>query len=153
MDTLHLEVGQRDDPSAGIVDAVRIVINGRSLLDLAREVELPFATRDGNPDRAGSYVGLPTEAIFMPSRRLLGEPEDGWDDWEGRISVLGCGCGVVGCWPLQARIMVQDDVVVWDDFRQPHRRRWRHDRLGPFVFEREEYEAALRRAPGRREKI
>lgn len=145
MDTLHLEIGQRDDPAEGIVDAVRIVINGRSLVDLAREVELPFAARDGNPDRAGSYVGLPAEAIFSPSRRLLGVPEDRYDDWGGRISVLGCGCGVVGCWPLQVKITATDDLVTWSNFAQPHRRRWRHDRLGPFVFEREAYEESLRR--------
>lgn len=152
MDTLHFEIGKREDPAEGLVDAVNIFINERDLIDLTKEVELPFASRDGNPDRAGSYVGLPIEAIFMPSRRLLGEPEEGWDDWEGMISVFGCGCGVVGCWPLHVRITVQNDVVVWDDFKQPHRRRWRHDRLGPFVFERKEYEAALRRAPDRREK-
>ncbi len=152
MDTLHFEIGKREDPAEGLVDAVDIFINERDLIDLTKEVELPFASRDGNPDLAGSYVGLPIEAIFMPSRRLLGEPEEGWDDWEGMISVFGCGCGVVGCWPLHVRITVQNDVVVWDDFKQPHRRRWRHDRLGPFVFERKEYEAALRRAPDRREK-
>ena len=152
MDTIRFEVGERENSAEGLVDAVDIFINERDLIDLTKEVELPFASRDGNPDLAGSYVGLPIEAIFMPSRRLLGEPEEGWDDWEGMISVFGCGCGVVGCWPLHVRITVQNDVVVWDDFKQPHRRRWRHDRLGPFVFERKEYEAALRRAPDRREK-
>ncbi|QIN82350.1 hypothetical protein GBA63_06555 [Rubrobacter tropicus] len=149
MDTIRFEVDRTDTPAWGPIDTVDIFVNGRSLLDLVREVELPFATRDGRPDRAGSYVGLPAEAIFMPSRRLLGVPDDRYDDWEGRISVLGCG--VVGCWPLHARITVQDDAVVWDDFEQPHRRRWRHDRLGPFVFEREEYEAALRGAPDLRD--
>ena len=144
MDTLRLEIGQRDDPAEGMVDAVVVFINDRDLKDLARDVELPFATRDGKPDRAGSYVGLPVEAVLFPSRRMLGEPEDCWDDWEGRISVLGCGCGVVGCWPLQVRITVQDDAVVWNDFRQPHRKGWRHDDLGPFVFGRKAYEAALR---------
>ena len=117
MDTLHLEIGQRDDPSEGLVDAVEVFIVDRNLKDLARE---------GTPNRAGSYVGLPVGAVLFPSRRLLGESEDCWDDWEGRISVLGCG--VVGCWPF---------------FRQPHRKRWRHDDLEPFVFERKAYEAAL----------
>ena len=143
MDTLRLETGERVDPAEGLVDAVDIIINDRNLLDLARGAELPFASRDGRPHSAGSYVGLPVEAVFVPSRRLLGKPEDGWDDWGGRISVLGCGCGVVGCWPLQAKITVTEDRVTWSNFVQPHRRRWRHDRLGPFVFEREAYEKVL----------
>jgi hypothetical protein len=150
MDTLRLEIGHRDDPAEGIVDAVEILINGRNLVDLTREVESPFAARDGQPHLAGSYVGLPPGAIFLPSRRLLGAPEDSWDDWDGRISVLGCGCGVVGCWPLQASITVHQDAVIWDDFEQPHRRRWRHDALGPFVFDREQYETTLRENPENR---
>ena len=145
MDTLRLGVGKRDYPAAGIANAVEIFVNDRDLRDLATEAELPFAARDGNPHLAGDYVGLPVEAVFWPSRRLLGEPDEGWDDWEGRISVLGCGCGVVGCWPLQARISVQEDVVVWRDFVQPHCPRWDHSEMGPFTFDREEYEAELRR--------
>ena len=145
MNALRLEIGGRDDPVGGIVDAVEVIVDGRNLVDLAREVELPFAARDRNHQLAGDYVGLPPEAVYAPSRRLLGEPEDSWDDWEGRISLLGCGCGNVGCWPLQARITVGVDAVVWDDFVQPHRRRWKHRTLGPFAFDRGEYEAALRR--------
>ena len=148
MDTLRLRIGKTDDPVAGIADAVEIFINGRNLVDLAKEVELPFAARDGAGHLAGNYIGLPPEDVFSPSRRLLGEPQDRYDDWGGKIPVLGCGCGVVGCWPLQVRIKARNDLVVWDDFEQPHRRRWKHDALGPFAFEREEYEAALRRIPG-----
>lgn len=145
MNALRLKIGCRNDPAGGIVDAVDVFVDGGNLVDLAREVELPFAARDRNHHLAGDYVGLPPEAVYAPSRRLLGEPEDRWDDWEGRISLLGCGCGSVGCWPLQAKIMARNDVVVWDDFVQPHRRRWRHEALGPFTFDRSEYEAALRR--------
>lgn len=147
MDALHLRIGKRDDPAEGIVGAVEVFVNGLDLRDLAGEAEFPFAAREGTPHLAGDYVGLPAEAVFWPSRRLLGEPEDSWDDWEGRISVLGCGCGVVGCWPLQARIVAHKDVVVWDDFVQPHRPRWDHPELGPFAFDRGAYEAELRRAP------
>ena len=143
MDAIRFEVRRTDTPAWGPVEVADAFINERNLVDLARKVELPFATRDGRPHGAGSYVALPVEAVFLPTRRLLGEPEERWDDWEGRISVLGCGCGVVGCWPLQATITARENVVVWEDFRQPHRRRWRYDALGPFVFDRKQYEEQL----------
>ena len=153
MDTLHLEIGHRDDPAEGVVNAVEIYVNGRNLRDLAREVELPFAERVGRSHSAGKYVGLAPREVFSPSRRLLGEPETYYDadDPGGRLALLGCGCGEPGCWPLLARITPRDDVVIWADFKQPHRRHWRYDALGPFVFERGEYEAALRGAPDLRD--
>ena len=148
MDTLRLEIGKREDPADGLVDVVGIFTNDRSLMDMARRVELPFAAREGSPHLAGDYVGLPVEAVLFPSRRLLGDRGERYDDWGGRISVLGCG--VVGYWPLQAVIDATEDRVTWSGFEQPHRRGWDHGALGPFPFDRNEYEAALQGATGGR---
>jgi hypothetical protein len=45
------------------------------------------------------------------------------------------------------RIEVSDDRIVWSDFGQPHRfnsKRFRsYEGLGPFVFDRAQYETAL----------
>lgn len=147
MDAIRFETGERDDPSHGLVDAVAVFVNGRNLVDILREVELPFATREGRPDLAGSYVGLPPEEVFLPSPRLLGEPATFYDrdGTEDKVSVLGCGCGDVGCWPFRVKIALRDDVVLWSDFEQPHRRAWRYDELRPFVFDRARYLSALDR--------
>jgi hypothetical protein len=48
VDILGLEVGKRDDPGDGLVEAVNVFVNGRNLADILREVELPFAAREGN---------------------------------------------------------------------------------------------------------
>ena len=85
MDEIRFEIGEREDPVDGIVDAVSIFINGRDLVQIVRGMESPFAARDGNPDLAGSYVGLTPNEVLPPSRRFLGEPEtycdkDGPDD-------------------------------------------------------------------------
>ncbi len=114
MDEIELKVGMQLDAFDEPVDEVDIFINGEDLRDLAREVELPFATGEGNSLRAGSYAGLPPEAVFLPSKRLLGEPSKIYDDYEEKISLLGCG------------------VVVW-----------RYEGFGPFVFERRQYLAEL----------
>jgi hypothetical protein len=148
MDGIRFETVRTDTSARASVETVSVFVNGRDLVHLAKEAELPFAVRGGNPRLAGQYIGLPAEAVFSPSRRLLGEPDERYDDWDGRISVLGCGCGVVGCWPLQVKIKVKKGLVVWEDFRRPHRPRWSYDALGPLVFDREEYETILRESSG-----
>jgi hypothetical protein len=149
MDEIYFEIGKRDDPADGIVDAVSIFINGRDLVQVVGEMESPFAARDGKPDLAGSYVGLSPKEVFLPSRRFLGGPEtyydkDGPDD---KLAVLGCVCGEVSCWPLLVGITLREGTVVWSDFEQPHRRHWRHHGLGPFLFDRSRYLDTLHR-PG-----
>jgi hypothetical protein len=149
VDTIRFEIGKREDPSDGLVDAVNIFVNDRNLVDILREVELPFRAQEGKPRLADKYVGLPPEHVFLPSPRLLGEPVMyyDYDSSQGKIPILGCGCGDVGCWPFWISIKLRDDVVIWDDFEQPHRRAWRYDEMRPFVFDRAQYLSALDRKP------
>ncbi|WP_369250932.1 hypothetical protein [Streptomyces sp. R41] len=60
------------------------------------------------------------------------------------VPLLGCSCGIWGCWPLMARIAVAPTTVTWSSFRQPHRAQWGELPIGLFVFERKAYEEALR---------
>lgn len=122
-------------------DEIVIEINGRSLRDLARAVELPEARRTRERGLAGSYAWLPGHAVGWRAEHFLGigrEPRlaDG-DTW-----VLGCQCGDWGCWPLLARIEVADSDVTWSGFRQGHRD-WDLGDLGPFHFGRAAYERAV----------
>lgn len=110
----------------------RILVDGRDLLEIVRRIELPQATAEGQPELAGSYEVLP------PQRwQRLTEHDDG-----DRVAVFGCECGEVGCWPLRVRITRKGDTVVWSDFEQPNRS-WSYFALGPFVFQRQQYEAAV----------
>ena len=74
MDTLRLEIGMREDPVDGIVDAVNIFVNDRNLLDILREVEIPCGKREGKPNLAGRYVGrtsfCPRYACSESRRRI-----------------------------------------------------------------------------------
>ena len=79
MDEIHLEIGNRDDPADGIVGVVFIFINERDLVQIVREMKLPFAARDGKPDLVGGYVGLSPNEVFLSSRRFLGEPKTYYD--------------------------------------------------------------------------
>ncbi|MFD5180994.1 hypothetical protein ACFWM1_34645 [Nocardia sp. NPDC058379] len=60
-----------------------------------------------------------------------------------KAPVLACSCGEMGCWPLLTRITLTGDLVVWDCFEQPHRTTRDYTALGPFLFDRDQYDKAL----------
>ena len=132
---------------------VRIIVNGRELIEIVQEVELGFATREGHPDLAGAYSYFGPMCVFLPARHFLGEPMHDWSDGPGRIYLLSCTCGIPDCWPLSVRVELREHEVVWSDFRQRHRGpqsetgEWCYDGLGPFVFDRHNYEQELGKTP------
>ena len=149
-------------PGGGGFQPVELRINGRGLIDVVREVELPYAQREYDAriaagaapdelwprgDLAGDYLYLPGNSVFLPSRNLLGQPyahgfvTEAADPRNQKSLLLQCTCGITECWFLLATITLTDSTVVWSDFCQFHRD-WRYD-LGPFVFDRASYEAQL----------
>jgi hypothetical protein len=135
LNTLELRV-RAPSTAEGLVE-VRVLIDGRDLVDLARDAEAADASADGQPQLAGSYSGLhPSHWRELPERY-----------GDGRAAVLACECGEPGCWPLRARISIGAETVSWSDFEQPHRG-WCHDGLGPFVFDRAAYESAIASVTG-----
>jgi hypothetical protein len=156
---LEVRVHRYDPGWEPLIWVADLYIDRRPLVHLVREVEIPYARREGHPELAGSYVALPMEDVCLPSRHLLGEPRDlgvSSGTLGGRVPVLGCPCTDVGCWPLLVRIEVLEDRVVWRDFANPWRgprwrkleEQWRYDGLGPFTFRRAQYENALERPHG-----
>jgi hypothetical protein len=128
---------------------VEIFVNDRALREIMTEVELPFATAEGQPVLAGSYGPIWT---FDAPRALIshfrGESSSQirWDS-EDKTVLMGCGgCGEMECWPLTARITFEGDLVRWTDFEQEARPDWRYD--VQFTFERKQYEAALSELSG-----
>lgn len=117
-------------------------INGQSLIEMVRQVELPFMPR--RPDLAGDYSGIPARLALLPSRHLLGgSPE--------KSIILVCTCGEPGCGALFANIEVTEGEVVWSKFSgirrpAPGRSGW-HDALGPFRFDKQQYLEALQILP------
>jgi hypothetical protein len=118
-----------------------ILVNGRRLEALAREVELPFAKAEGSPDLAGDYSPLALTDIRSDPSHFLGTPVATWFQ-ESDTVLMGCPCGDWGCWPLTAKVEVVDGGVRWHTFRNGHRD-WDLSALGPFDFDRAQYEAAL----------
>jgi hypothetical protein len=122
---------------------VHLFVNGQDLRDLVRTAEEPYARADERERRAGSYLGLPPAWVLPPSRHFLGQPENDDDDLDGKTFLLGCTCGVPECSPLTARVTMTDNTVRWSEFENPSRPSWTLDQLGPFNFDRSQYEEAL----------
>lgn len=154
LNTLTIQVRTETSPAGESYESADILVDGLRLVDLLREIERPFAEREGHSKMAGGYAPLSAEMLLLPSRHLLGEPEPLFD-YDGKVSVLECECGCPGCWPFVVRISVTDSTITWSDFEQPHRGpkavagHWTYEALPPFVFDREQYLAAISRG-GRR---
>jgi hypothetical protein len=129
---------------------IRLVINNVDLVDLARVVEMPFATAEGSPSIAGAYAGLVMDSHTLPpSDHFLGRPSWSIYSYGAKTQVLGCDCGEPGCWPLVCSIAATAIHVTMAEFEQPHRTgmrgraAWSYQALGPFTFDRQQYEKAL----------
>lgn len=125
-------------------------IDGIPLTTLVAE----FEDASGYTDPAGGYGGLiPSYFNFGPLVRYFCGPEDNQDESDNnkQIYVLGCECGELGCWPLMASVTPVEAGYRWAGFNQPFRPQRDYDAFGPFVFERGQYEAAVRDAARRSE--
>ncbi|GAA5184369.1 hypothetical protein GCM10023322_25710 [Rugosimonospora acidiphila] len=96
-------------------------------------------------DVPGEYAGLVLDHFKFGdlTAYLAGEPESAYRASGGVIALLGCDCGEVGCWPLEAWVLCDDDWVTWRGFVQPYRPKRDYGSFGPFVFRRSQYERAV----------
>jgi hypothetical protein len=79
----------------GEVITVTPLVNGVSLVELARVVELSSATEHGEPGLAGAYAGLVVDELeHWRGWYLNDEPQTWFGD--GDSCLLGCTCGDVG---------------------------------------------------------
>jgi hypothetical protein len=121
--------------------AIIPILNAAPLTDMILSFE-----RENRYEPAGGYGGLiPQHFKCGPlDRYFLGDfEENSYFGDLGRIYLLGCNCGEVGCWPLAARVIPGAGSVVWDSFQQPHRPERDYSHFGPFVFNARQYRQAV----------
>src|SRR5438128_9913066 len=110
MDSLALLIADAEPEDAkGLEDQLLLFINGRNIVSLVKEVELPFVQVENEPELAGSYLGLNTKDLVDYGNPFLGIQ---WPDFGEKAPILRCICGSIGCWPLLVKITVTDDQVV-----------------------------------------
>jgi hypothetical protein len=125
--------------------AITPVIDGVSLTNLVTDFE-----RQHGFEPSGGYGGLIPEYFEYGSldRYLFSQPEGNL--WRAQKQyLLGCSCGEVGCWPLEARIDCLDSEVIWNSFSQPFRPDRDYSKFGPFTFDLEQYKAVVKQLSAR----
>jgi len=145
MDEVSFELAPAGEEFPDDLKQIRIEVNGTELPELVREVELPAARAEGDAELAGGYIGLVPGyvRVDLAGQFLGGGGATPFESADEKVQLLGHDCGEVGCSPLLARITVTDDTVTWEDFEQPTREDWDYSDLGPFRFDRAQYERAL----------
>lgn len=123
-------VGRRDPTDAPWIETL---VDGRPLEQIVAAAE-ELKERKG----AGPWLGSEPYELLPPGGNLLGG--------RGAVQLLVCaGCREPGCDPVYAAIEVFDGEVVWSEFHQGNMTT-KLPSVGPFVFDRKQYEAAVARA-------
>lgn len=124
--------------NSGVVALVPSV-DGVSLVDLvgAFEESQGFTPAGGYAGIIPAYVQLGDLADYYRGIARAQLPQ------RGRLWLLGCDCGEVSCWPLEADVTLAEESVGWSAFAQPHRSAWSYAGFVPFVFDRRQYEDAV----------
>lgn len=117
--------------------SLRLLVNG---VDFADQITAYEESLNYHP--AGGYGGLIPDFFNYGhlTDYLLGRThQDSYFSDLGRIYLLGCDCGEVGCWPILGSVIASDQHVVWRDFLQPHRPDRDYSGFGPFFFDLNDY--------------
>lgn len=135
-------------------DYARIIINGRELIDLVKEIELPIAEKNGNPESAGVYSYLPAEVLFEPSFHLYRKQSPKYDynkikyynsKSEDKLPILESPDNDGRDWALFVYIRMHSSDIEWVNFEKVYKEQTKADPdlqykgLGPFVFDRNNY--------------
>lgn len=103
---------------------VIVTINGEPLLELIRQREQSFAAKEGQASIAGSYAYLSLidfEELFLDAALEADLAQDKRD-----VVLLGCPCGIWGCWYLALKAKFEADTIRFSDFTNPRRKDWRY---------------------------
>jgi len=128
-----------DDLDSG-EQRVTPTVDGITLIELVRDYETAVSF-----DVPGGYDRLIIDRFrFGDLGAYLSGKTDVWPG-PGKVALLGCSCGELGCWPLFAQVGETDKYVVWDRFEQPYRNDRDYSGFEPFLFDRRRYADALHR--------
>jgi hypothetical protein len=124
---------------------VELNVNGRELIDIAVAAGLPPVVPDVQDWVYPSARLLRTDHFFEGPDRWEDERELWFDDSEAAL--LADGSGQPGSESLLVDVRADADAVRWSNFRWYYANRpTRQLPVGPFVFDRAQYEGALRDA-------
>ncbi|WP_327141538.1 hypothetical protein [Nocardia sp. NBC_01327] len=131
----------RLDYRPGPGDVLRVIpcIDTIPLTDLIDTFEISAGMRPAG----GWYAGLALRSgrFERPMAYFHGSAPP---TTEHKTPVLVCTCGELGCGGLLTRITLTGNLVVWDRFGLPYRTDRDYSAFGPFLFDRDRYDKAVR---------
>ena len=116
---------------------VRIRINDVDLLDLILDFENSPGVAEVGKKREQSRTWPICNARTKKFLRGCGYYRD------GTVPLVDCRCQCEGCWPIDVKIIRTASVVKWKNFRNGHRPSWPYSELGPFCFDRRNYDEEI----------
>jgi hypothetical protein len=125
MDRLDVIVAYDEKPSIGPAERAEPAVNGESLVERLQHVE----------GRAVGYAGLAEEQLLVALREQ--------HDASVRIKVLGCVCGDDVCSSASVEVVRTASNVVWRNIRASGGPADLYAGIGPFHFDRAQYEDAI----------
>ncbi|MGQ8874428.1 hypothetical protein [Paenibacillus sp. TSA_86.1] len=138
MDSIEFKLEYSEEQEASVIT---IYVNNESLVERMKRYEAQFES-----EIAGLYEGLNIELVDHIEAHFTGRlQEDDIFNYEGKTLVLGCNCGLPGCWPLLVKITETDDSIIWSQFEQPHRTEdsaggyWDYSTFPSFHFRKKDY--------------
>lgn len=144
MNKVFFELVRRHTFDSGFEEStVNIQVDGEPLAKWMKTYELPMATSEGHPGLAGACDAIKNGSSSL-EQYYLGKTKANWGTGQDKTLLLGCVCGVAGCWPLLCKITVEGDTVTWSEFEQPHRDEdWDYSGFAGFVFQKQQYLDAI----------
>ncbi len=123
---------EKDIASGNVQFFTQIFIDGKNLIEMLKDYELPFAKKEGCENIAGAYAGIPPKKLYT---NLTDCKKSG---------ILECECGLEGCWTFRVKIIEKEDCIIWTDFEQIHRSKnsdnyWDYSNFNNLRFEKNEY--------------
>ena len=141
MDEIVFVVRSEHHPPVGYWSVLDVRINGVRLQELVHTAQVESTYQPAGSSKA-AYMGL--DPSVASTGHFIGQPVV--MSIQGRPVLdrvlLRCTCGEPGCENVTAQVRVDDQQVIWREFRASG------DPLdlGPFEFDRSKYEEALQRA-------
>lgn len=125
----------------GFLPSVQVVINGTDLVRLWRRATGDSCVEPVLSEFIGPGLAWWSLGEGNATSGYRSNSPDSVSVPEGYVPLLNCSCGN---WDngAVARIVVDDERVIWTDFENLYRERV--ESLGPFTFRRKQYEYAVR---------